>query len=48
MNPFHLAISVKDLIVTRAFYKEILECKEGRSSEKWVDFDFFWTPASVA
>ena len=41
MNPFHLAISVKDLNVTRAFYKEILECKEGRSSEKWVDFDFF-------
>ena len=41
MNPFHLAIPVKDLIVTRAFYKEVLECKEGRSAEKWVDFDFF-------
>ena len=41
MNPFHLAIPVKDLIVTRTFYKEVLECKEGRSAEKWVDFDFF-------
>ncbi len=41
MNPFHLAIPVKDLIVTRTFYKEVLECKEGRSTEKWVDFDLF-------
>tara|TARA_B100001113_G_scaffold88891_1_gene71052 strand:+ start:22 stop:441 length:420 start_codon:yes stop_codon:yes gene_type:complete len=41
MNPFHLAIPVKDLTVTRAFYKEVLECKEGRSAEKWVDFDLF-------
>ena len=41
MNPFHLAIPVKNLVVTRAFYKEVLECKEGRSAEKWVDFDFF-------
>ena len=41
MNPFHLAIPVKNLNITRAFYKEILECTEGRSAEKWVDFDFF-------
>tara|TARA_Y100001933_G_scaffold74673_1_gene76042 strand:+ start:110 stop:529 length:420 start_codon:yes stop_codon:yes gene_type:complete len=41
MNPFHLAIPVKDLFVTRKFYKEVLECKEGRSAEKWVDFDLF-------
>ena len=41
MNPFHLAIPVKDLIVTRTFYREVLECKEGRSAEKWVDFDLF-------
>ena len=41
MNPFHLAIPVKDLIITRTFYKEVLECKEGRSAEKWVDFDLF-------
>ena len=41
MNPFHLAIPVKNLCVTRTFYKEILECSEGRTSKEWVDFDFF-------
>jgi extradiol dioxygenase family protein len=41
LNPFHLAIPVKDLAICRKFYKEILECSEGRSSEKWVDFNFF-------
>ena len=41
MNPFHLAIPVKNLSVTRTFYKEILECSEGRTSKEWVDFDFF-------
>ncbi len=41
INPFHLAIPVKNLVVCRKFYKEILECSEGRSSEKWVDFNFF-------
>lgn len=41
MNPFHLAIPVKDLAICRRFYKEVLECSEGRSSEEWVDFNFF-------
>ena len=41
MNPFHLAIPVKDLAICRRFYKEVLECSEGRSSEDWVDFNFF-------
>jgi len=41
MNPFHLAIPVKDLAICRRFYKEVLECSEGRSSEKWVDLNFF-------
>ena len=41
MNPFHLAIPVKDLKVMRAFYKDILGCSEGRSSEHWVDFNMF-------
>jgi len=41
MNPFHLAIPVKDLAICREFYREVLECSEGRSSEKWVDFNFF-------
>lgn len=41
MNPFHLAISVKNLEPCRTFYREVLGCKEGRSSNHWVDFNFF-------
>ena len=41
MNPFHLAIPVKDLAVCRKFYRDVLECVEGRSSAHWVDFNFF-------
>ena len=38
---FHLAYNVKNLDETRTFYKDLLGCKEGRSTETWVDFDFF-------
>ena len=41
LTPFHLAIPVDDLSKCRVFYKQILGCKEGRSSDHWVDFDFF-------
>ena len=41
LNPFHLAVPVHDLTECRIFYKEILGMKEGRSSDKWVDFNFF-------
>lgn len=41
LQPFHLAIPVEDLEKCRAFYKDILQCKEGRSDIRWVDFDFF-------
>ena len=39
--PFHLAIPVNDLDKSRNFYKKILGCEEGRSSNHWVDFNFF-------
>lgn len=39
--PFHLAFPVDDLEAARNFYKGILGCGEGRSSNEWVDFDFF-------
>jgi extradiol dioxygenase family protein len=39
--PFHLAIPVRDLAEARAFYGTLLGCREGRSSSRWVDFDFF-------
>lgn len=38
---FHLAFPVTDLAVARRFYGEFLGCAEGRSSDGWVDFDFF-------
>ena len=41
MPPFHLAFPVHDLSAARAFYGDLLGCPEGRSSEDWVDFDFF-------
>ena len=39
--PFHLAFPVHDLAAARAFYGGLLGCAEGRSAERWVDFDFF-------
>ena len=40
LRPFHLAIPVDDLAAARGFYGGLLGCAEGRSSERWVDFDF--------
>ncbi len=39
--PFHLAFPVRDIDEARKFYGELLGCPEGRSAERWVDFDFF-------
>lgn len=39
--PFHLAIAVHDLTAARAFYGGVLACAEGRSSDRWIDFDLF-------
>jgi len=41
LTPFHLAVPVDDLMAARAFYGGLLGCPEGRSTEKWVDFDLF-------
>ena len=38
---FHLAFPVKDLNATKDFYKKILNCKIGRESESWVDFNLY-------
>lgn len=40
-NPFHLAIPVDNLHEARVFYRDTLGMSEGRSSDHWVDFDFF-------
>ena len=41
LSPFHLAIPVNNIAKCKIFYKEILGCTEGRSSDNWVDFDLF-------
>lgn len=41
MRPFHYAFKIKDISSTRKFYIEILGCTEGRSTDTWIDFDFF-------
>ena len=41
MPPFHLAFPVHDIAVARQFYGDLLGCPEGRSSNEWVDFNFY-------
>lgn len=41
LRPFHLAFPVRDLEGARAFYGDVLGCREGRSSNEWIDFDFY-------
>lgn len=41
LPPFHYAFTVDDLAAARHFYGDLLQCPEGRSDERWVDFDFF-------
>jgi extradiol dioxygenase family protein len=47
MNSFHYAFKVKDIASTRKFYINILGCKEGRSTNTWIDFDFFGNQLSA-
>ena len=47
MSVFHLAYTVNDLDSTRRFYGDLLGCQEGRSTENWVDFDFFGNQLSL-
>ena len=41
LRPFHLAIPVRDLEETLAFYEEVLDCTRGRESDDWVDLNFW-------
>jgi len=41
LRPFHLAFPTHDLAAARGFYLGTLGCREGRSSDHWVDFDFY-------
>lgn len=41
LRPFHLAIPVDNLEQARHFYANLLGCEVGRTSSRWVDFNFF-------
>ncbi|WNO54701.1 VOC family protein [Stakelama saccharophila] len=41
VRPFHLAFPVHDLAATRGFYGGVLGCREGRSADRWIDFDLY-------
>ncbi len=41
LSPFHLAVQVRDIGEARQFYGGLMGCAEGRSADRWVDFDFF-------
>jgi extradiol dioxygenase family protein len=47
LQPFHLAIPVRDLEATRLFYVDFLGCGVGRSAPRWIDFNFFGHQVSV-
>ncbi len=40
-TPFHFAYNVRDLETARDFYGDVLGCIEGRSTDTWVDYNFF-------
>ncbi len=40
-KPFHLAFPIRDIEETRQFYGDLLGCDIGRSTDKWIDFNFF-------
>jgi len=41
LTPFHVAVPVYDLEESRRFYREVLGCSEGRSSDAWTDFNLY-------
>jgi extradiol dioxygenase family protein len=41
IRPFHLAIPVRDINESRAFYGQLLGLNEGRCSEEWIDWNLY-------
>ena len=46
-SPFHYAFLVRDIAESRRFYCDLLGCAEGRSTDTWMDFDFFGNQLSA-
>lgn len=45
--PFHFSFLIKSIDSARKFYGELLGCREGRSTDTWVDFDFHGNQLSM-
>lgn len=41
LTPFHIAIPVYDLDEARKFYVDLFDCEIGRTSDHWVDLNFY-------
>ena len=41
LTPFHVAVQVRSIPETRDFYGAKMGLAEGRSSDKWIDFNMF-------
>jgi len=41
LTPFHLAIPCRDVAEATAFYRDVLGCALGRSSDDWIDLNLF-------
>ncbi|QJD94640.1 glyoxalase [Mucilaginibacter robiniae] len=41
LTPFHIAVPVYDLEEARRFYRDVLNCTEGRTSDIWTDFNLY-------
>ncbi len=41
LSPFHLAIPVRNIAESKAFYIDTLGCQPGRSSDHWIDLDLY-------
>lgn len=41
LRPFHIAVPVRDIPEARTFYGGLLGCEEGRSTDEWIDFNFY-------
>jgi hypothetical protein len=38
---FHLAVPVSDIDAAREFYGKVIGCPEGRSSDRWIDWNLY-------
>lgn len=41
LSPFHIAVPVYDLDEARNFYVDLFDCEIGRTSDHWVDLNFY-------